>query len=273
MKPTLYCLVIIVVSSIYVTSCVNNEIPEPKFDCTKSDLAASLVSKLDATSCKSIDGSITVLATGGLEPYNFSLGNGVYQTNPVFEKLAPGSYLITAKDKNGCKVSVAVDLAAANSTLSATASTTLDDQCFTDNGTITVVPTGGTPPYQAKIDNGVFGTTLTFQNQGDGSHSIIVKDNTDCERVLQVTVPRGSTGISYASTIVPIFVASCNFSGCHGAGSSGRDWTKFADVSAKASQIKSRTSNRSMPIGSGPSLSDTQIKQIACWVDDGAPNN
>ena len=42
MKPTLYSLVFIVISSVYVASCVNNEIPNPNFDCSKSDLAVSL---------------------------------------------------------------------------------------------------------------------------------------------------------------------------------------------------------------------------------------
>lgn len=273
MKTTLFNLLIIITASIYVTSCVNNEIPKPKVDCSKSDLTISLLSKIDATSCKSIDGAATMSATGGIEAYDFSLGDGIYQTSPVFDKLAPGSYLITVKDKNGCKVSIGVDIGSANSTLALTALTTIDDQCFTDNGSIIVTATGGTPPYQIKIDNGIFGSATTFLNQKNGNHTLIVKDGVDCQRVLIVSVGRGNTSISYSAVIAPIFTATCNFSGCHGAGSSGRDWTIYSDVKANASVIKSRTSNRSMPIGSGPTLTDAEIKQIACWVDDGALNN
>jgi hypothetical protein len=257
--------------SCYSTSCLYKELPTG-FDCAQSDLGISLVSKQDASSCKSIDGRIEMAATGGLGAYDFSLGDGVYQTNPVFDRLAPGSYLVTVKDLNNCKKSVHVELAAANSNLAASTSATPDDQCLSNNGSITVTPSGGVGPYELKIDNGTFAASTTFNNLSNGNHSIILRDHEDCERVLIVTVPRGSTGISYTAEIVPIFNANCNFSGCHGAGTTGRDWTNFNDVKAKANDIKMRTANRSMPIG-GNVLTADQIQKIGCWVDDGANQN
>lgn len=263
----------IVAGAICAGSCVYDELPT-SIDCTMSDLAISLVSKQDATSCKSIDGNITMSATGGSGPYDFSLGDGIYQTNPVFDRLAPGSYSVTVKDVKGCKQSLQVDVGAAGSDLTAAVVTTGDTECLSDNGIIAVTPTGGKPPYLIKIGDGTFGSATTFSNLKGGNHTIIIKDFEDCQRVLIAHVDQGNTGISYSGTIFPIFQASCNFSGCHGVGSSGRDWTKFEDVKAKASDIKSRTSNRSMPIGNnGPALTDQQIQQIACWVDDGAINN
>lgn len=261
----------IVAAAFYASSCVYRDLPI-NFDCNKSDLAINLVSKKNATSCKSIDGQITMAATGGSAPYDFSLGDGVYQTNPVFERLAPGLYSITVKDAKGCKSKLEVDLPADNSSLTAVTTSTKDDQCLSDNGSITVTPTGGMAPYLLKIDNGTFGSATTFSNLKSGNHTVIIKDNTDCERVLIVSVEHGNTGVSYANDIASIFAANCNFSGCHGAGTTGRDWTKFSDVNAKADDIKNRTANRSMPIG-GFTLTQTQINQIACWVDDGALNN
>jgi len=242
-------------------------------DCSISDLSLSLVGKSDATSCKSIDGQITMSASGGITPYDFSLGDGVYQTNPVFDRLAPGSYLITVKDVNGCKRSVQVEIGAANSTLAAATSATPDTDCFAGNGSIAVSPSGGTGPYLIKIDNGSFASPSSFANLESGNHTIIIKDAADCQRVVIVSVPHGSTGVSYANDITPIFVAACNFSGCHGAGTTGRDWTKFTDVKIDALDIKARTGNRSMPIGTGPFLTPQQIQLIACWVDDGALEN
>ncbi len=262
------CLSLLLLAS----SCVYRELPTG-VDCSTSDLAIKLVSKKNATSCKSIDGEIVMAATGGVGAYDFSLGDGVYQTNPTFERLAPGSYSVTVKDINGCKKSIKVDLDADNSNLAATAITTPDSQCFADNGTISITASGGTGPYLLKIDNGSFGATTTFSNLANGNHTVIIKDVNDCQRVLIVPVSRGNTGVSYANDIVPILNRSCNFSGCHGAGISGRDWTKYADVKAKATDIKTRTSNRSMPIGSGPFLTNQEIQQIACWVDDGAIQN
>lgn len=273
MKKVLLNRLAILLVSFYVGACAYNEI-QTRIDCIKSDLAISLLSKSDATSCKSIDGQITMSAIGGAVPYDFSLGDGIYQTKPVFDRLAPGSYLVTVKDFNGCKRSEQVNVGAKNSTLNATPASTPDTDCFLDNGTITITPTGGDLPYLFKIDNGIFGSASTFSSQSNGNHTVIVKDAQDCQMVLIVNVPRANTGISYANVIVPIFTASCNFDRCHGAGSTGRDWTKFPDVKAKAADIKSRTGNRSMPIGNnGPALTAQQIQQIACWVDDGANNN
>ncbi len=256
------CFYAILVAFLILSSCVYRELPTG-VDCSTSDLSISLVSKKNATSCKSIDGEIVVSAKGGVGAYDFSLGDGVYQTNPVFERLAPGSYSVTVKDINGCKQSVRVDLDADNSTLTAVSSAVPDSQCFSDNGSITVNVSGGTAPYQIKIDNGTFGSASTFNSLANGNHTVIIKDASDCERTMIVAVPRASTGVSYTKDIVPIFNRSCNFSGCHGAGTSGRDWTKYSDVKVKASDIKTRTSNRSMPIGSGPLLSTMTLTSLA----------
>jgi hypothetical protein len=254
------------------SSCVYRELPTG-LDCSGSDLQIALVSKTNASSCKSIDGSIVMSATGGTGAYDFSLGDGIYQTNPEFDRLAPGSYSVTVKDIKGCKKAIQVDLDADNSTLTSSATATPDSGCFSDNGSITISPSGGTEPYLIKIDNGNYNSVSTFSNLRNGNHTFIIKDGNDCERVMIVAVPRASTGVSYANDIVPIFNQSCNFSGCHGAGTSGRDWTKYSDVHAKASDIKTRTANRSMPIGTGPTLTVQQIQLIACWVDDGANEN
>ena len=271
MISTRYTRIAVLAATCCLGDCTYHEIPTG-FDCAKSDLQISLVSKVDATTCKSIDGQITMSAAGGVPPYDFSLGDGVYQTNPVFDRLAPGSYLVTVKDTKLCKSVFQVDLGAATSNLSASATATKDDQCFSDNGSVIVTPGGGDPPYRIKIDDGTFGSVNTFSNLKNGNHTVIVRDFNDCERVLIVPVERGNTNISYKSIISPIFAANCNFNGCHGSGSTGRDWTNFSDVKNKASDIKARTSNRSMPIGAF-TLTTQEIQQIACWVDDGANNN
>ena len=271
MKTTLLSYLAIVAAACCVTSCYYDEIPK-HVDCALTDLKVSVVSKTDATSCKSINGQITVAASGGKGPYNFSLGSGPYQTNPVFDKLGPGSYSIMVKDVQGCTNDIEVNVAAANSNLIGTATATADTQCLTDNGSISVVPSGGSPPYTVKIDNGTFGTATTFTKLSGGPHDLIVKDAQDCESFIHVHVENGNSGVSYSNEIGPIFNVNCNLSGCHGSGTTGRDFTKFSDIKTLAENIKNRTSNKSMPIG-GLVLTPTQIQLIACWVNDGAINN
>lgn len=47
-------------------------------------------------------GSITVNASGGFSPYQYSVDGGqTYQASPMFNNLTPGIYLVMAKDDNG----------------------------------------------------------------------------------------------------------------------------------------------------------------------------
>ncbi|WP_333877304.1 choice-of-anchor L domain-containing protein [Flavobacterium sp.] len=46
--------------------------------------------------------SITVLATGQGNNFEYQLDNGLFQDSPVFENVSSGLHLITVRDKNGC---------------------------------------------------------------------------------------------------------------------------------------------------------------------------
>jgi hypothetical protein len=253
-----------------VERCAYNDV-NVAVDCAESGLAVVVVSTKNATGCKSINGEISVSATGGLAPYDFSINDGDYQTNSTFIDLGPGTFTVKVKDMNNCWASSEVTIGADGSNLSATATTTHDNQCTTDNGSITVSATGGRGPYQYQIDSQGFISSNVFTSLSDGIHVILVKDVDECQTNLSVQVGRGVTGISFATVIKPILDTNCNLSGCHGAGTGARDWTNFENVKANANNIKVRTGNKSMP-PAGP-LPQSQIDQIACWVDDGAPNN
>jgi hypothetical protein len=252
-------------------SCAYNDLAD-KFSCEDSDLRISLLSKVDPTSCRSINGSIIVVAQGGEPGYDFSLNNGVYQTNSGFSNLAPGIYEITVKDSKGCTSVLSVEISSPDTNLGATINTQSDTQCTSNNGSIAIEGQGGTGSYVYQLGTAGFGTENIFTNLEHGTYTVIVKDSDDCQKIISVTVPRGNTGTSFSNDINPIFTVSCNLSGCHDASTGSRDWTKFANVQSRAQQIKTRTGNKSMPIG-GLTLTQQQIDLIACWVDDGALNN
>jgi hypothetical protein len=58
--------------------------------------------------CTGTDGSITINATDGTEPYQYKIGDGVFTTNNTFTGLARGNYGLVVKDASGCSVSQAV---------------------------------------------------------------------------------------------------------------------------------------------------------------------
>jgi hypothetical protein len=250
--------------------CAYNDI-RPQIDCSQSSLTIELQSKTDVSNCRSIDGAITVVASGGIEPYDFNINGGEYQTNNTFNNLGPGNYTVRVKDTNGCWKTIDVSIAAAGSTLNATIQTTADNQCTTDNGTVTINATGGQAPYQYQIDSKGFGTSNEFSGLKEGQHVVVIKDAEDCQRTLSVKIDHGNTGISYANQIKAIITTNCALSGCHDAGSGSRNWTDFNILKANAANIKTRVVNRTMP-PSQP-LKQSEIDLISCWVDDGAANN
>lgn len=256
---------------LFLCSCAYNDLSE-SFDCSQSDLSVALESKQDLTGCKAIDGKLKVKPFGGLGPYDFSINGGVYQTNPEFSSLGPGSYNVRVKDSRNCEAFVQIEVNATNSSLNGTVNTLEDNQCSSNNGSLMVTGTGGVAPYQYQLGTSGFGTTNNFNNLASGQYIIVVKDAADCQKTISVSVPRGMTGVSYKNDIKPIMDVSCNLSGCHNAGTGTRDWTTYEKTKANSGSIKVRTANKSMPIG-GLTLTQSEIDKIACWVDDGSPNN
>lgn len=57
-----------------------------------------------AAGCKTDDGSISVMATDGAEPYQYKLGSGSFSENNAFTDLAVGEYDLVVTDASGCTV-------------------------------------------------------------------------------------------------------------------------------------------------------------------------
>lgn len=130
---------------------------------------------------------------------------------------------------------------------------------------------GGSFSYS--IDGNNFQNSGSFSNLLPGEYTVTARDedgNIGTSEPVMIL-----SGVSFAATIQPIINANCAISGCHD-GNRGDipDWSVKSNVIANASNIKSQTSSKNMPPpDSGGSLTDEQIALIACWVDDGAPDN
>jgi len=255
-------------------SCSDDKEPsEP--DCTTLDVTVPSANIVEPTDCVSNNGQLTAVASGGEEPYQYKIGAGAYQASAVFSNLSAGTYLISVKDKNNCEATSSnIVIDNPTSTLTAVTDTQQNTECVGGNGSITVTASGGSDPYEYKIGAGAYGATTTFSNLEAGTYSITVKDSDGCTVTLNASVTQGDTNVTYDADIKPLLVAKCSFSGCH---PDNGNWFDYATAKSKASVIKTKTGNKSMPKGGaaapGGALSDDQIKLIACWVDAGAPQN
>ncbi|MEP6676977.1 MAG: gliding motility-associated C-terminal domain-containing protein [Ferruginibacter sp.] len=144
---------------------------------------AALASTYTSTNppCSGINnGTITVTPGTGTAPYLFSLNGGPTQASGTFAGLGANTYLISFSDANGCTGSTSVTLTPA--TPLTTTSSIQDANCFGDNnGSITLIPSGGTTPYQFSINGGTtYQPVATFNGLIAGSYSIRIRDVNGC---------------------------------------------------------------------------------------------
>ena len=66
--------------------------------------------QIEASGCQTANGTITVIATGGKEPYLYSLDGGAMQADNVFSGLEVGDYTALVTDDDGCQNSTTVSV-------------------------------------------------------------------------------------------------------------------------------------------------------------------
>jgi hypothetical protein len=259
----------VLVVFVFLNACSGNDEPSG-FDCSTSDLSIISEGLIHPVNCAG-GGSITVAGTGGKAPYTYALNAGAFANAGDFTNLAAGDYTIRVKDKNGCQALIELSLQLPGADpLTAEASLTADTECFSNNGIIEIVATGGQEPYQYKFGNGVFGSDFSFEGLAPGNYSVSVKDALDCIFVKSISVVKGNSQTSLRNDIEPIIEENCALSDCHG-GSESPSLTSLSAIRNNATAIKRETQNGNMP--EEGSLTEEQKALIACWVDEGAHDN
>ena len=110
-----------------------------------------------------------------------------------------------------------------------------------------------------------------FEGLEAGLYMVSVRDFNGCEVNSEVQV---LSGIKLGEHIIPIINNNCAISGCHDGNNSRSDWTNKENIINGAESIMTRTGNMTMPpASSGLALTEDEIAQIACWVNDGAEDN
>ncbi len=152
-------------------------------------------------SCAGNDGTIAVSATGGTGPYEYSIDGGTtFQASGSFTGLSDGTYNIVVNDLgSGCSATDTYTLNPTAGSLTVTTSTT-DESCAGNDGTISIAATGGSGSYEYSIDGGVtFQAGSTFSGLTAGTYNVVVNDlSTSCGGTTTTTV--GSSGVLTIST-------------------------------------------------------------------------
>lgn len=128
--------------------------------------------------CTLPNGSAEVSVTGGTSPYQYTWSNGA-PDSPIAQNLAEGDYTVTVTDFYGCQdiqmfsvgnIPGPTDLIVnfQNST------------CTNGTGSITVVPQGGTPPFDYDWSHNAFLNQPTAQLLVAGTYSVTATDDNGC---------------------------------------------------------------------------------------------
>ncbi len=125
------------------------------------------------TGCDKTDGTITVRATGGVNPYTYSVGAGFTASNS-FSRLSNGTYNVLVRGSNGCFGSVPVSLSA--NCASPGVRVVLTPACGA--GTVTAIPLpGAIGRFSYSIDRTDYSNTSgTFTGVLPGTHKLYARD-------------------------------------------------------------------------------------------------
>jgi hypothetical protein len=145
-------------------------------EATPSELAAS-VNSANVTCHGGNDGSATVVAAGGVAPYNFSWNTNPVQTGSTVSGLKAGTYEVTVTDALKVSTKITVNISEpAKLSLSVVAGTIASYGGTTD---VALTATGGSVPYE------FIGVT---KNLKAGTYSFEVKDAAGCRDTRSVTI-------------------------------------------------------------------------------------
>jgi gliding motility-associated-like protein len=126
-----------------------------------------------SAACMQNDGSMTVTASNGKAPYQYTIDGVNYQGSNVFNGLAPGNYFITVMDADGVKTSLP---AAVYDRCPVVRAVSTAETCANNDGTITAAGFKGTTPYLYSLDGTNFQTNNSFSGLVAGNYTVTIKD-------------------------------------------------------------------------------------------------
>lgn len=208
---------------------------------TLNDPPALLINSLVSVdpACSVNNGSISINATGGTPAYSYQLNGGTSSTNPTFNNLGPGVFVLSVQDAKGCSVSRGDTLTTPTTLLINNLTATPVNCNSGTDGSISLDASNAPGPYSISINqignatiiqsfpNTAPNATVLFDNLAAGTYEISVIDANGCElvntaEVLQPNLPIAIGLIqSQSQTLIPCFNATTGQLGLQGVGGNG----------------------------------------------------
>ena len=168
---------------------------------TEPSMISSTITATNVSCYGGNNGTASISVNGGIAPYSYHWSNSVYTSTT--SGLYAGLHTITVTDDNQC-VHYDSILITEPPLLNSQIISFSNASCFGyNNGSATVLASGGIPPYQYEWD--IYGdTTPTSNTLGAGQHQVVVTDSNGCVSSSTITISQPTEVIitTYGSTTV-----------------------------------------------------------------------
>jgi gliding motility-associated-like protein len=152
-------------------------------------------------SCPNIaDGNAIVYASGGNNPYTYSINGTNFQTTNTFSNLLVGNYTVTIVDSNSCLITDTFSILSSPNLLATT--TTTNDTCNGSIGSISVNVYSGSNPYSYQWNTTPQVNVSTVNNLGAGIYTVTVTDSYNCLFVFTDTIMNVPSSIVLNPTVL-----------------------------------------------------------------------
>jgi len=147
--------------------------------------------------------TIDLTVSGGTTPYTYLWSNAVISED--LNSLMAGDYTVTVTDANGCSSNKTINISQPLATLSV-AGTLTNLTCHLNNtGSINLITSGGTAPYNYSWTNG--DSTSSINSLGAGNYDVLVTDANGCSNSSTFNLTQPTASLSASSTTTNV---SCN---------------------------------------------------------------
>jgi len=170
------------------------------------NLQGSVTSLSDITCNGGSDGSVTVSAGPGtgMAPYQFSLDGGAFVSGGTFTGLTLGNHVITIRDALMCtfEVPFVIDQP---SPVTGSASSLKNVSCFGgSDGSVTINASGGTSPYQYRLNGGPLQGSNVFSGLPAGSYTVTIIDSHGCSGYVLFSIVQPAQPLNGSASVTNV---------------------------------------------------------------------
>ena len=134
-----------------------------------------------------ISGVCNLTVTGGTSPYTYLWSNGALTED--INNISAGNYSVTITDSHGCTIVINTAVTQPAVALNGNIISHSDVSVYGGNdGSVTASGSGGTSPYEYRLDGGIYQASGTFSSLTAGTYTITVRDAAMCTYDFTATI-------------------------------------------------------------------------------------